>query len=454
MKRWIPTTLFGRIVCILLGGLILAQALSEMVTVQERDRLLFQADQSQWFSRIASAVKLLDSLPATQRPQVLPALAARRLSLELRSAASGTSTTLTAEDRTLSKLLGPQYAFHALSSSVLGGVTFEVGLHDGQWVIVNYEAPGHFGWPLELLLSHGLLLIAAVVLTFIAARFALRPLERFTQAAERLGEDLHSSPLPEQGTREVIRAARAFNVMQARIRQYVDERTRLLSAISHDLRTPLTRLRLRAEFVRDDPALREALFRDLTIMEAMTTSVLDLFRGTSQGEPLRAVDINALVETIAADAGELGVSVTVEGRAGAPYTARSLALRRCLENLVGNAAKYGGSAHIAISDREQVLEIAVVDDGPGIPQEELEAVFEPFYRIEPSRNRDTGGSGLGLTIARSIARAHGGDLTLRNRPAGGLEAVVRLPRRSLSGTRVELASQHRKVDGEVPTNFD
>jgi len=221
--------------------------------------------------------------------------------------------------------------------------------------------------------------------------------------------------------------ARAFNTMQRRIRSFVEDRARILAAVSHDLKTPLTRLRLRAELL-DDEALRDKVLADLRDMETMVAATLDFMRGVEAGEGSRRVDLMALLETVAENAREAGGRVSLAGTVGAPVVARPTALKRCLVNLVDNAVRYGGGAEITASEIPGAVRVVVADDGPGIPEALLEQAFEPFYRIDSSRARHTGGTGLGLGIARNIARAHGGDLTLRNRQGGGLEAELTLPR--------------------------
>jgi signal transduction histidine kinase len=261
---------------------------------------------------------------------------------------------------------------------------------------------------------------------YAVARTITRPLADLAAAAESVGRGARV-PLRETGARELREATRAFNTMQERLHRYLDSRTSVLSAMSHDLRTPLTRLKLRTESL-DDDALRERFNADLDEMQRMITGALNLFRGMNHDEPLHTVDIAALVAELEREFAELGTRVAVTGTAAKPLLVRPTALKRCLGNLLTNAAKYGSNPAIAIEDSASELVIRVLDDGPGIPAEMLEQVFEPFFRLESSRNADTGGVGLGLSIARDIAQGHGGSLTLRNRAPHGLEAIVRLPR--------------------------
>jgi signal transduction histidine kinase len=206
--------------------------------------------------------------------------------------------------------------------------------------------------------------------------------------------------------------------------------------MSHDLKTPITRLRLRAELL-DNPELRAKFEKDLAEMESMVSATLDFMRGVESREPRQPVDVMALLESLQADSAEMNRRVTIEGAAGEPYRGLAQALKRCLANLIDNAVRYGKSAKVMVEDLPTMLTIRVRDEGPGIPEGELERVFEPFQRLEGSRSRDTGGTGLGLGIARNIARAHGGDIVLRNvsAPPGGLEAVLTLPRTAATSDR-------------------
>jgi len=278
-----------------------------------------------------------------------------------------------------------------------------------------------------MLLSLAVLLAAVVAVSLVAVRWATRPLNALADAADELGRNIHRPPLEVKGPLEVARAARAFNTMQARLAGYIRDRTRVLAAMSHDLKTPVTRLRLRAELL-EDPQLRAKFTRDLDEMESMVGATLDFLRGQESGERVQPVDVTALLESLQADMAEMRGPVRIEGSAKTPYPGRPQALKRCLANLLENSVKYGKSARVVVDDSDARLEIRIQDEGPGLPETELEKVFQPFYRVEGSRSRESGGTGLGLTIARGIAEAHGGALDLRNRPEGGLEAVLALPR--------------------------
>lgn len=285
-----------------------------------------------------------------------------------------------------------------------------------------------FGPPPDFL-GYGVLFVLSVgVLAAIIARMTMRPLKQLAHAATELGNNIDRPALPERGATEIRQAASAFNAMQSRIRHHIKQHAHILAAITHDLQTPLTRLRLRLEKV-DDTELRDKLINDLSAMQSMVREGLDLARSMDLAEAMQPLDLDSLVDSVCADAADAGQDVTVSGKTSVSLRARPTALRRCLTNLIDNAVKYGHSAQVAVSSEDGLAVIRIRDAGPGIPAEELEKVFDPFYRLENSRSRDTGGTGLGLTIARNIIEQHGGTINLRNHPEGGLEVSVTLPSR-------------------------
>jgi signal transduction histidine kinase len=318
-----------------------------------------------------------------------------------------------------------------------GGFAASLRLHDGPWLNLRVQPPPPRPWHSETFLAaFAVMTLAAAALTLWAVRRLTRPVRDLALAAERLGRDVNAPPLPETGPTEVATAAGAFNTMAERIRRFVGDRTQMLAAVGHDLRTPITRLRLRAEFMEDDEQRRKML-ADLDEMEAMIGATLAFARDDAATEPSVPLDLAALCRTVLDEAADARPEVAPERIAYAgpehlTVQARPVALKRALANLVGNALSYGGAARVALeppaqAGRGRVLRLTVEDDGPGIPPAELEAVFQPFRRLEGSRNRETGGAGLGLPIARNILRAHGGDVVLRNRAGGGLAAEVTLP---------------------------
>jgi len=261
-------------------------------------------------------------------------------------------------------------------------------------------------------------------------RSATKPLSLFANAAERLGIDFNAEPLSERGPGEVRRAARAFNTMQNRLKRFIRDRTQMLAAISHDLRTPITRLRLRAEFVEEDDQ-REKMLKDLEEMEAMISATLAFARDDAANEPAAKIDLGTLLTTLAADFRAAGHDVAYDGPERMEIVTRPLALKRGVGNLIDNAVKYGSRARVSMRPQDEEVWIFVDDDGPGIPDDLKERVFTPFFRVEGSRSRETGGTGLGLTIARNAARSMGGDVELMNRApgaeSGGLRVKVTLP---------------------------
>jgi signal transduction histidine kinase len=466
--RLLPRSLFSRLVVVMLAVLVIAQMLSLAVHMHERGELLSQASGMRSAQRIADIVRLLESLNPAERRRIVEVLSTPPVAIRL----DREPLTVSEQDpdrlaraalfkAMLRRFLGDG---RAVEVAVSGNVAFKAGAMRGlkgpewrgAWMgprgEMHHAAPSDFSfiaqvrlddgalvtfdsrqsaqtasWPYRLLLSLAVLLAAVIAVSLIAVRWVARPLKRLSDAAEALGKNIDRAPLDEGGPLEVARAARAFNTMQSRLVGYIRDRTRILAAMSHDLKTPITRLRLRSELLAE-PQLKARFIRDLDEMESMVGATLDFLRGLENGEAAKPVDIMALLESLQADRWETGGEVRIEGTSVAPYPGRPQALKRCLGNLLDNAVSYGKSAVVIVDDDASRLEIRIQDQGPGLPQAELEKVFEPFYRAEQSRSRQTGGTGLGLTIARSVAEAHGGRLELLNRAEGGLEARLRLPR--------------------------
>ncbi|MFO6420493.1 ATP-binding protein [Hylemonella sp. W303a] len=284
--------------------------------------------------------------------------------------------------------------------------------------------------------------LAVMLVAWLAVRQATRPLSRLATAADDLGRDLHAPPLPEDGPVEVGRATQAFNAMQRAIQRHVAERTEILAAISHDLKTPLTRLRLRAE--NHAPAdQRQRFVADIDAMRAMIQDGLDYAESASLREPRQWLNLGPLCEAMAEDMRDAGQDCVCQGEVQQPVLGAPRALRRALQNLLDNAVRYGQRARLRLNEEAGQIVIGIEDDGPGIPPDQLERVFDPFLRLEMSRNRDTGGSGLGLSIARNLLRAHGGDVRLSNLAQGGLRAEVRLPLATQATDKARGSAQHR-----------
>ncbi|HEX3501823.1 MAG TPA: ATP-binding protein [Xanthobacteraceae bacterium] len=294
-------------------------------------------------------------------------------------------------------------------------------------------------WLIVLLI----LTITTVIVSTIAARQLGRPVKRLAEAVGRFGVDPRAPAIPEAGPEELRQVIRTFNGMQAQIQRFVAHRTTMLAAISHDLRTPLTRIRLRGEFIADEVE-QERLFRDVDEMQTMVDGALAFFRDDAVEEAMTTFDLPGVLRTIANDYADQGIDIAYSGPSRAVYRGRPFALKRAFTNLIDNAIKYGTPPQIQLCDSLRGYVIRVSDRGPGIPEHALERVFTPYFRLDKSRNRTTGGVGLGLSVAQSIIRGHGGEIILENRPGGGLEARVTLPVAVLPGhdcpaeaTRVE-----------------
>jgi signal transduction histidine kinase len=307
-----------------------------------------------------------------------------------------------------------------------------VGLEGGEWLHIRLQrlrplwrwGPGPLGW---LILT----VILVLLTTVWAAHRMTRPLRQFAQAADRFGVDVRAPPMAEKGSRELRRAATAFNRMQDRLRRFVDDRTMMLAAISHDLRTVLTRLRLRAEFIEDGEQQDKAI-ADIDEMQAMLDETLSFARDDAREEAAVETDLSALLGTLCETMSDAGLPVTFEASPPLTLACRPVALRRAVRNILDNAVRYGGKSHITLSGEDGSAVIEITDQGPGIPEDMREKVFQPFFRLETSRSRETGGTGLGLSSARTILRRHGGDITLHDAQlgsllAGGLLVRIRLP---------------------------
>ena len=269
-------------------------------------------------------------------------------------------------------------------------------------------------------------LLALICAAWFGARLLARPVTRLGAAAQQLCERLDGPAMAENGPLEARQAAATFNRMQARIREQVQQRGRMLVAVSHDLRTPVARLKLRVEQI-ESPELRDKFAQDLAEMMQLLDSTLTFLHQESAQEPIQPVDLQALVEVMAEDAVERGESVQVEGDC-APVNVAPLALQTCLSNLIGNAVRYAGHARVQVEDGGDQVRVRIIDHGPGIPESERERVFEPYFRLETSRNRGSGGVGLGLSIVREACRRMGASLQLRDTPGGGLTVELTLQR--------------------------
>ncbi|SHG72078.1 ATP-binding protein [Massilia sp. CF038] len=427
LRKLVPASLFARLSLILLAGLAAAQLLSVSLAIRERDQTTMGAMIDLVEVDVRAAVSLLDRLPAAERPAWMPRLARGAYRFEAGPTQPGPPVQSTLSARLLAstaRALEGSYPFSA--HAVPGPIErfqVDVRLTDGQTITIDFRPRS--GLPLSPWLPYMLAAQLALVALacWLAVRMATRPLRTLAEVADALGPDLRPVEMPEQGPSEVVRAARALNAMQRRIAGYVDERLRILAAISHDLQTPITRMRLRVDLM-DDTVQQARFGDDLRQLQDLVREGIGYAR-TMHGkpEPAQVVDLDNLLDSIVLDYRDAGAAVRMSGSCGGPLPARPKALRRLLVNLIDNALKYGATAHVVLErDGPERCTIRVCDTGPGIPEAMLEAVFEPFYRLEGSRSRDTGGTGLGLAIARQLAGTMAATLTLHNRPEGGLEA--------------------------------
>jgi signal transduction histidine kinase len=432
--RWWPGSLFGRVALILFFGLVVAHVLSFWLILREQAQTAMTMMVNYLPNDIAASVAILERVPAAERAEWLGRIERRNYSYALGGAPAGGAPVESVRAQmviaTIVNALGPAYVVTAtVPANAVDPmqVRLHLQLHDGTPLTITLSPPG-LAISVWVLLILSLQLAVLGLFTWIAVRLATRPLVQLARAADALGPDLAGDPLPEDGPEEVARAAVAFNAMQRRIKDHVAERMRILAAISHDLQTPIARMGLRADLL-DDIALREKLHGDLQAMQVLVEEGIAYARsahGTS--ETPCPIDLYALLDSLVCDYVDAGRLVRLGGRYDHPLTTRPHTLRRIIANLVDNALKFGKDVEILIepapADR---VSIAVRDRGPGIPPAEIDAVLQPFYRVETSRNRQTGGTGLGLAIAQRLACALSGTLTLSNREGGGLEARVSLP---------------------------
>lgn len=474
MRRLLPDSIAGWVIVVVITGLVASQVIAIAIHYDSRREAQTILEDVRIAERVVTLTRLISLIPSEQRPDIVrsvsrpslivtwepnsavdatdPAndktqlltdvLAERQENLGLRSIqvdyvdaplelpiGSGVIDTLLSDDNkelrgTLRQALDQQ----------LAGPTFVISLQlaDATWL--NFAAVDRAtvpAWSHQSVALIAVMMIAVIALSVLGIRRLTAPLGTLAQAAERLGRDVNAPPLAERGSGDVRKALRAFNDMQERIQRFVEDRTRMIAAISHDLRTPITRLRLRAEFV-EDPDQQARMLADLDDMETMIHSTLSFAREEANPEPRRDVDLAALVRTVCEDTPDVELSIDPAVEEPLLLDAQPVALRRGLCNLIDNALKYGQRARVGLSVAADSIAVSIDDDGPGLPEEELERVFLPFYRVEQSRSRDTGGVGLGLAVARTVFRAHGGDVRLTNRPEGGLRASVILPRATMS----------------------
>jgi signal transduction histidine kinase len=464
MNRLLPKSLFGQTLLVLVAGLIVSLLAGSWIYSLDRNQAVRAVGGFTAAQRITNLTKLVQEAPREWRERIVAGLSDQNFRVAL--SAEPPAIIPNDEDGTVAQaikeflidqlslaserqprvsasppggpmfggwrpMMGPGPMMHGIPAfGGFGGfrdLQVAVPLPDGQWLSFATALPeSGSAFSRQFLLSMGIMAIVILVVSVWAVRRVTAPLAAVSVAAERLGNDLNTPPMPETGTIETRQAARAFNTMQARLRGLIENRTRMLAAISHDLRTPLTLLRLRAENV-ENPQERDKMLATIAEMDSMVGVTLQFARDEATTELRRPTDIVALVQSIVDDMADAGMPVKMQPAEPIVYDCRPDALKRAIRNLLDNAVKYGKAVNVAIQTTPKTIEIIIDDEGPGIPEQELPRVFDPFYRLEGSRSRETGGVGLGLAIAQSIVQAHRGEIVLSNRPTAGLRARIRLP---------------------------
>ena len=454
MRLW-PDSLAGRTLAILLGITLLLIGGSAILLQEERNTRFEEQNRFRLLNNISTLVRLVEGAELQERQRIV-----KRISKENFHASIAATPLIAGPPRHrienfLARNLRNQLNMpvreinvrirmghdddhdddHMMQRQPIrsmmhewGELVFSIRLGDGSWLNIqvdNSEAPPP--WASKTLGLFVLLLVALIVGGMYLSQRMARPMAQLAKAADRLGLGQASTPLAEDGPREVRHTIRAFNRMQERTQKHLKDRTLMLAAVSHDLRTPITTLRLRAEYIEDED-MRNKTLATLTEMEAILSATLGFARDDAADESARPTDIPALLQSLVDDHVDLGNSATYYGPEKLPFTCRPVALRRALNNLIENALKYGGTAEVHLSTQHNSIEICIDDNGPGIPEDKLTEVFTPFFRLDDSRGGNTGGTGLGLSVALTIAHAHGGELSLINRQGGGLRARLVLPR--------------------------
>jgi signal transduction histidine kinase len=446
--RLVPRSLLGQLALLILGAFLAAQAISIWLFADERGAAIRAAQRFETVERAEAVARALDTAPADSRESILAAVNSRLVRFgvgdaplvetgRMKLAVLEGGSDIRATEITVSPHDGqpaePPAAFawlhERMRAAGVAPVEFRISipLVEGDWLNVQarFQRPDIQAPPALMgatLLSLALLMAA---LWFGLGRIT-RPLRQLADAADGFGLDAPAPEMPRHGPREVRALSDALGRMHGRLTAMIADRTRMLAALGHDLRSPITALRVRAEMVDDDET-RERMAATLDEMQEMVDSTLAYARGVSTDQPMEACDLALLLGELADELSETGPEIAVMPSGPVCAKVRRTAIRRALRNLMENAQRYGSRARVSVRQVGNRAEMRIEDDGPGIPERELEKVFDPFTRLETSRSRETGGIGLGLPIARATLRAHGGDVVLSNRPEGGLRATAHLP---------------------------
>jgi len=457
LNRIIPKSLAGQMIALLLLAIVSGHIIAFIVFSDERREAVHQASRGLFLNRAASVIRLLDATPAELHQQIIASAGTQRLRFSLADKSLIDPEEPEGRERVLAGRLSdelgslaeevrvrvkeyPKFAFWRKWQHDNAGMQHRhrprqldlgiaIKITGGQWL--NAETRTGFNrpvWAAQSMLTLLITALAIIAVVIFAVRRITRPLHNLAKAADNLGRGALKDDVAVEGPEDMQQAIIAFNQMKERLERYIEDRTNMLAAVSHDLKTPITSLRIRAEFI-EDKDLQEKIIQALNEMQNITESTLNFIREESKKEDTRPTDINALLASLTADFQDIGHPVQYAETDRLVLHCRPTSLKRALGNIVENAVIYGDMAEITLSGNDEtgVAIITVDDKGPGIPESELERVFQPFQRLETSRSRETGGNGLGLAIVRSIIRGHGGEIELSNRHEGGLRAIIHLP---------------------------
>ena len=468
-----PQRLTSQMIGLLLGALVIAQVANFLIFTDERRAAIRSVERTQILERTASLIDLIEHSPSGLHDRMVQAASSRKLyywlsdiSLIPQGLTQGDHEWVSRLRDLLNKnevselrfMLPQQDALWkrkirempagavnpALRSEIPGssfplllsevdtpGLLISARLKDGRWLNAGMGITPSLGrWALPTLISMVLTGGSICLIVVLMVQRITRPLKKLTEVAERVGRGESITPMSEEGPIDIRQTVRAFNRMYERLQRFVQDRTRMLAAISHDLRSPITSLRLQVEIMKDQEA-RGKMVETLEDMQRMTEATLAFARDEASTEVSRSVDLSALIDSLCQDLADMGMDVKFESAEKSPYTCRSTSLKRALRNLIENAVTYGGRARVELTQSETEFHILINDEGPGIPEQDVERVFQPFVRLEESRSKQTGGIGLGMAIARSIVRRHGGDIHLAKAPGGGLLVTIHLPKSPL-----------------------
>lgn len=462
LRGLMPSSLRGQMLVLLLGALITVQLITMALFFSERRLAVRAALGAEAAERTANVVGLVEAAPADLHPEILRSAGSPLMRFELSDAPRANNDGLAAAGAIAGRVrraLGDdserdiRTSVEPLSAAAFSaplpqhndlwmrrmhtrmhgndaepmGLILSISLRDGGWLNAQtmfHRPPLQWAWP--GVVSTVLMALAIILVVWFMVRRITGPMNALVDGADKFGRSGDTEPIPLAGPKEIRRLTDSFNRMQDRLTRYVRERVQMLAALSHDLRSPLTAMRLRLEMI-EDTETRDRLEATVDEMQQMVEATLAFAKGIAVNEPEEPMDLRSLLQDLVEDIARTGADVRLGQGGPIKVTSRPTALRRAIRNVIENSVKYGGMAHITAATVDGLARIVIEDAGPGIPEEDLEKVFEPFVRLEGSRSLETGGVGLGLATAQSIVHALGGEISLSNRDAGGLRVTIDLP---------------------------